>query len=582
MQRFRELSSPSNIPGRPSWSHRLDFTVALFSQLNVPSVFYLAFLPCYANGTSISLLLGFIFFSFPGTVLETALGQLSARSTIEVWDLIAPVFKGLGVVCTIITFSNCCSAAQHCGIVLFYMVFTFDGNSSLPWSSCSENWNTPKCVTNGTMADRHSSPSAQEFLSYRILQSSSLKHDQQAIVPSGIFNFRLAGCSLIVWSFCVLVLMCGIRLLPKVLSVLLSLATVLSILVVGRLAFLPGSSEGMSYALNFRLQKSLYSIYKQIDMITSVGYTLGMFSGSLFTVASYNNFKFKHTIDCFAAHVYLLVQIFIFSAMFYLSAGSLAYLNKRAFNCFSFDRIEDAFLVNTAPLLASASGARVWSLALFLGLFFFDLAYLLTHCEVLVTSLLDLCGSHQRASRWTVAGFVSCLGILMTSLASTSTSYALNNWYEHIGLFYIVICLLFVFSCTCLFGSNRLVTFIALMNNCFCLSKYLRFSWLVILPLIIVLSCYSVMVTLLNILPFAIWLLVILFQFLLSQGAVKERILTLFKPRRHKQFSARFVWKELWAPLASLPSDVDTEEEAEAEEEEEDVEIKEEETDTAV
>ncbi|KAF3861046.1 hypothetical protein F7725_001301 [Dissostichus mawsoni] len=79
----------------------------------------------------------------PGFFLEIALGQFMKAGSINVWN-IAPLFKGLGYASMVIVFFSNTYYIMVLAWAFYYLIKSF--NSTLPWSTCDNEWNTPNCI----------------------------------------------------------------------------------------------------------------------------------------------------------------------------------------------------------------------------------------------------------------------------------------------------------------------------------------------------------------------------------------------------------------------------------------------------
>ena len=77
--------------------------------------------------------------------LEVGLGQYWQNGGITVWDMVCPLFKGIGYGTAII----CCVLNIYYIVILawalVYLFYSF--NTILPWSTCNNTWNTEHCWT---------------------------------------------------------------------------------------------------------------------------------------------------------------------------------------------------------------------------------------------------------------------------------------------------------------------------------------------------------------------------------------------------------------------------------------------------
>jgi len=60
------------------------------------------------------------------------------------WD-ISPIFKGIGYSSTVMVFYSNLFYIVLLAYSIYYMIMSF--NSTLPWDSCENTWNTANCIT---------------------------------------------------------------------------------------------------------------------------------------------------------------------------------------------------------------------------------------------------------------------------------------------------------------------------------------------------------------------------------------------------------------------------------------------------
>lgn len=475
------------------------------------------------------------------------MGQACGRSAVEIWEWICPAFKGAAYVLLIFKFFLSCQVALTSGKAFYYLISTLTLRRDLPWISCAYHWNTANCQNNDSYT---LAIPAEEFLYNQVGQitqtSPDFFYNAYALTPSGQFNWPLAGCTLFAWACCLPVLLFGIRVLPKIMYTLVAATCGLALMLVVRLATLHGSSDGLKYLLLPRFQYSLRDTMRVI-------FVFELFSGSLFTMASYNNVKHKHIVSCLLAHVYFLLQLILGGCIQYMAVGVLAFAKSARFRCSSSSAFRDTPFLTIAPALSTASAAVFWCLVLFLYFLLSQLSFLFTNSEVVITSLLDAWGSHGVRVRAVFALSFVGLGILVSSLSCTPTSSSLADVIQLMPIFFVSASFIFIFLCVFHFGSRRLAAYVALINGCFCGSKIFMACWSFLLPVLFIIGhvndFYLFYSSLLNIIPFSFWLLFLLFQLFRVRGSVKTRLLALVRPRSHPQLASRFVWKESWAPL---------------------------------
>lgn len=89
----------------------------------------------------------YFIFLFTGGIpilfLEVAIGQYFRNGGITVWQLICPVFKGVGYGTLTVAFLLNCYYIVIIAWALLYLYYSFSW--TLPWSTCDNSWNTEAC-----------------------------------------------------------------------------------------------------------------------------------------------------------------------------------------------------------------------------------------------------------------------------------------------------------------------------------------------------------------------------------------------------------------------------------------------------
>ncbi|KAF0036069.1 hypothetical protein F2P81_011381 [Scophthalmus maximus] len=173
-------------PERETWTRQMDFIMSCVGfAVGLGNVWRFPYL-CYKNGGDYTVmsyliednkgeaavrevvdpgsvfLIPYLLIVFVGGIpiffLEIALGQFMKAGSINVWN-IAPLFKGLGYASMVIVFFCNTYYIMVLAWGFYYLIKSF--NSTLPWSTCDNEWNTPNCIVsfrhqdcnNGTLAN---------------------------------------------------------------------------------------------------------------------------------------------------------------------------------------------------------------------------------------------------------------------------------------------------------------------------------------------------------------------------------------------------------------------------------------------
>ncbi|XP_015773538.1 PREDICTED: sodium- and chloride-dependent GABA transporter 2-like [Acropora digitifera] len=262
----------AEVKQRETWSSKLDFLLALMGfSIGLGNIWRFPYL-CFKNGGGcflIPYLICLILAGVPVLVLEIAMGQFTSQGAITAWKM-CPLFQGIGYAGVAVMQYVNIYYTVILGWSLYYMFASF--RSSLPWSHCNNEWNTPNCVdnlqrkniieqqvnntiqnvtlfTNGTVSNISASKSgdlvlaSEEYWEYRVLRISS-GLDQQ-----GAVRWDLALCLLLAWVICYLCVCKGVKSSGKVVYFTATAPYVLLTVLLIRGVTLPGAAEGIKFYL---------------------------------------------------------------------------------------------------------------------------------------------------------------------------------------------------------------------------------------------------------------------------------------------------------------------------------------------
>uniref|UniRef100_A0A8C7ZW78 Solute carrier family 6 member 8 n=1 Tax=Oryzias sinensis TaxID=183150 RepID=A0A8C7ZW78_9TELE len=234
--------------------------------------------------------------------LEIALGQFMKAGSINVWN-IAPLFKGLGFASMVIVFFCNTYYIMVLAWGFYYLIKSF--SSTLPWSTCDNEWNTPSCIEifhhqdckNGSLANTTVGNSNMtcadladarspiiEFWEHKVLNISS------GLDEPGKLNWELMLCLMAVW---VLVYFCvwkGVKSTGKIVYFTATFPYVVLIILLVRGVTLPGAYDGIMYYIKPDWSK-LEEAQVWIDAGTQIFFSYAIGLGALTALGSYNRFN---------------------------------------------------------------------------------------------------------------------------------------------------------------------------------------------------------------------------------------------------------------------------------------------------
>ena len=141
-------SSTSLSEEREQWSQKTEFLLAVIGfAVDLGNVWRFPYI-CYRNGGGaflIPYMIMMIFGGLPLFYLELALGQYYKNGCLTLWKSICPMAKGIGYA---ICFIDLYMGMYYNTIIawaLYYFCSSF--TTTLPWTSCTNSWNTEYCRT---------------------------------------------------------------------------------------------------------------------------------------------------------------------------------------------------------------------------------------------------------------------------------------------------------------------------------------------------------------------------------------------------------------------------------------------------
>ena len=325
-----DSSSPSNSQSsldsgdeneeRGNWTGKLDFFLSCVGfAVGLGNIWRFPYL-CYKSGGGAFLIPYVIFLVLCGLPLffmEVSYGQFASLSPITVWRM-SPLFKGVGYGMVIISGMVCVYYNIIITWTLYFLYMSF--RAILPWSTCSNSWNTEYCylhTENSTMEDNSTSfnwrnVTALSNMTYNLtngvnMTENVLTNKTKHITPSeefwqrhvlkmtdGIENmggirWELFICLVVAWVLVFLCLCKGVKSSGRVVYFTATFPYLVLVILLIRGVTLPGASEGLKFYLIPKWEK-LATFQVWGDAAVQIFYSVGMAWGGLITMASYNKF----------------------------------------------------------------------------------------------------------------------------------------------------------------------------------------------------------------------------------------------------------------------------------------------------
>uniref|UniRef100_H3C8U1 Uncharacterized protein n=1 Tax=Tetraodon nigroviridis TaxID=99883 RepID=H3C8U1_TETNG len=238
-------------------------------------------------------LLPYCFFTLlcglPLFLLETVVGQYTQEGAVTCWTKICPLAQGIGYYTMVIQIYF-----RVYSIVLawavFYLIYSFSG--TLPWASCSNPWNTDRCVDLSTAGSGQliinstnvTKSSVSEFWERRVLSMSG------GIEELGSVKWEMLLCLLACWVACYFCIWKGVRSTGKVVYFTAVFPYVMLVILLIRGLTLPGALQGVVYYLYPDVSR-LADLQVWLDACSQVLFSYGVSAGTLITFGSFNKLK---------------------------------------------------------------------------------------------------------------------------------------------------------------------------------------------------------------------------------------------------------------------------------------------------
>ncbi|XP_035827873.1 sodium- and chloride-dependent glycine transporter 2 [Aplysia californica] len=328
----------------------------------------------------------------------------------------------------------------------------------LPWASCGHSWNTDNCreanytarslevldavvvaVTNGTEqlingttqlgSDVHNVTDDQgsvlrnitalngtvrgpeeEFWLYGVLDISS------GLSDSGSVRWPLLICLAVAWFTIFLCLIKGIKSMGKAAYVAASLPYLILTCLLVRGCLLPGAGVGLYYYMVPEWEQLAdFDVWR--NATAQVMFSMGMGSGLLNTLASYNKFNNNLQRDAFLLPVMDTVTSIFAGLVIFVYLGHMSYLTGK-----HMDNVVDEgpglVFIAYPSALSTLPIPQFWSIIFFLMLFCVGLDSQFLHVQIVITALTDRY-PHKLRSRGRLLTAVVCFIFFLLGLPYT-------------------------------------------------------------------------------------------------------------------------------------------------------------------
>ncbi|XP_049639169.1 sodium- and chloride-dependent betaine transporter [Suncus etruscus] len=455
-----DRESEEQVKDRGQWTNKMEFVLSVAGEIiGLGNVWRFPYL-CYKNGGGAFFIPYFIFFftcGIPLFFLEVALGQYTSQGSVTAWRKICPLFQGIGLASVVIESYLNIYYIIILAWALFYLFSSF--TSQLPWTTCTNYWNTEHCMdflnhsgaSSATSPENFTSP-VIEFWERRVLSITSGIHDL------GTLRWELALCLLLAWILCYFCIWKGVKTTGKVVYFTATFPYLMLIIILIRGVTLPGAYEGIIYYLKpdlFRLKDPQV----WMDAGTQIFFSFAICQGCLTALGSYNKYHNNCYRDCIAlcflnSATSFMAGFVVFSILGFMSREQGIPISEVAESGPGLAFIAFPKAVTMMPL------SQLWSCLFFIMLIFLGLDSQFVCVECLVTAFTDMFPRQLRQSGrrelliLAIAVICYLLGLLLVTEGGMYV-FQLFDYYASSG-----ICLLFlaVFEVVCIswvYGGDR-------------------------------------------------------------------------------------------------------------------------------
>ncbi|XP_053170043.1 sodium- and chloride-dependent betaine transporter-like [Scomber japonicus] len=500
-------------PAREKWANNAHFLLSVVAAINSFSNLWSFPYLCYRHGGVIFFIPYFmclIFVGAPMFFLETALGQYTSEGVVTAWRKICPMFEGVGVASLVVMIYLNIYFILMSAWTIFYLISSFI--SPLPWSTCSNIWNTAECHTrysiyanphmfhtesnwsflnnftsddglendsfmNGT--DELLTSSEEEFWIKRVLRIS----DDMSL---GEVHWDLALCLLAAWIICYFCIWKGIKFMGIIVYFTATVPYLMLLILFFRGVSLPGSHAGLAYYLWPDFDK-IISADAWFDAVRQVIYSYILSIGVLTTLGSYNKYNSNSYRDCFVLCGLNCVTSIFAGLVVFSVLGFLAHDQN----------VDIHDVVSSGPglvfmafpkVLSMLPGSMFWSVLFFLMILLLGVNVQFVVLESVATSITDLFPHHLRKpGRREILTLVIAVVCFLLGLPLVSQGgILLFHTIDMYGLNEVIVLIIISFECIGIgwvYGADRFLHNITDMIGSLPV-PVLKYCWMFITPLI--------------------------------------------------------------------------------------------------
>ncbi|CAF3462605.1 unnamed protein product [Rotaria socialis] len=526
------LALPPSSPTVPRelWTNKVEFLLSVIGYVvDLGNVWRFPYV-CYENGGGAFLIPYMIFLcliGIPMMYLELFLGQFYRCGNITLWGRIAPSMKGIGIASFLIVTAVTLFYTTIIAHAVFYLFSSF--REVLPWSLCSQSWNTPSCsermrigsVNNQTNEQinfngRNNSFSLNETQKYNSIIDSKVSsadefynnymlginhskvssadefynnymlgiNHSKGLTDLGSIKIDLLLCLILIFVLMYMCIYRGVKSTGKAVYITATLPYIVLIILLIQGLNLEGSRNGITYFLkpSFSKLKNMKVWYSAANQIF---FTLGPGLSVLTTYGSYNVSSNNCYYDALIAVVANFAASFLSGFVVFSALGHMSWrLQKNVESV--VDEGPSLSFIAYPEILATFKYPALFSILFFLMVINLGLDSDFGGLESIYTALSDefpLLKRHRKSGM-----FIMCFVLIIACLPTVTQGG--NYVVQFLDKFSTAPALMLVvmmeaIAATWVYGINNLVNDIR-TNLGFEPNLFFRLAWTVICPVIVI------------------------------------------------------------------------------------------------
>lgn len=445
-------------PERGGWNNKLDFLFSCISlSVGLGNVWRFPYL-CYKNGGGAFLFtytIAMILCGIPMFYQEVAIGQYLGSGGMTFVGQLCPIFKGVGYATMTIVFLL---DVYYCIIIawtFFYLVSTFTRLPDLPWSDCTDIWNTPSCQSESSPARLENSTEisspVEEFFDHKVLEISDGIENLEGM------QWELFACLVVGWILVYAIIRKGLHQSGKIIWFTAIFPYVVLIGLLVRAVTLEGADAGLLYYITPRWE-ALASPGPWMDGATQIFFAYSIGCGALPALGSYNKFHHNCYKDALITCVINTLTSLLAGCVTFSILGHIAFTQDT--NVGDVVKSGPGLVFLTYPeVVLKLPGAPIWAAIFFIMLILLGIDSEFCLVESFITGVVDNWSESLRPHRdkFTVAICIIMflLGIPMVTHGGMYI-FQLMDYYSASGMSLLWVCFFQTVAISWIFGVDKL------------------------------------------------------------------------------------------------------------------------------